>query len=256
MFLTVVVIVVVSAALVAGAAWGVYGALPRGPGGVHRRPRRRGPDRLRGAGADRPGDPGRTDLGRRRVRPARAPPRSPGWTVWSTAGSVRTAGVGCWPRSPSTGSRRTWPWGSRSSAPDPCRSPHCPGRSSCPTSPRPRAGRSRWPRPLQTEGVGLVGCDRGAALGCGAGRKPPAAGVPDPALGSDPVFRRGAVVASLATEVFPKAFKEDSYATGIATALGLVLAVGLGSSAETERRGALEIRPAMRTVRARADRPR
>jgi ZIP family zinc transporter len=35
------------------------------------------------------------------------------------------------------------------------------------------------------------------------------------------------VVASLATEVFPKAFKEESYLTGIATGLGLVLAIGL-----------------------------
>ena len=48
------------------------------------------------------------------------------------------------------------------------------------------------------------------------------------ALGLIRSFAGGAVVASLATEVFPKAFKEDSYATGIATALGLVLAVGLG----------------------------
>ena len=53
-------------------------------------------------------------------------------------------------------------------------------------------------------------------------------GVPDPALGLIRCFAGGAVVASLAIEVFPKAFKEDSYATGIATALGLVLAVALG----------------------------
>ena len=37
----------------------------------------------------------------------------------------------------------------------------------------------------------------------------------------------GAVVASLGTEVFPKAFKEDSYMAGIATAIGVVLAIGL-----------------------------
>ena len=53
------------------------------------------------------------------------------------------------------------------------------------------------------------------------------AGAPDTALGLIRSFAGGAVVASLATEVFPKAFKEDSYATGIATALGLVLAIAL-----------------------------
>lgn len=53
------------------------------------------------------------------------------------------------------------------------------------------------------------------------------AGVPDAALGLIRSVAGGAVVASLATEVFPKAFKEASYTTGIATALGLVLAVGL-----------------------------
>ena len=37
-----------------------------------------------------------------------------------------------------------------------------------------------------------------------------------------------AVVASLASEVFPKAFKEDSYLAGLATALGVVTALGLG----------------------------
>lgn len=39
----------------------------------------------------------------------------------------------------------------------------------------------------------------------------------------------GAVVASLATEVFPKAFKEDHHIAGIATALGLIIAVLLES---------------------------
>lgn len=53
------------------------------------------------------------------------------------------------------------------------------------------------------------------------------AGVPDAALGLIRCFAGGAVAASLATEVFPKAFKEDRYATGVATAIGLVLAVGL-----------------------------
>lgn len=40
-------------------------------------------------------------------------------------------------------------------------------------------------------------------------------------------FAGGAVVSSLATEVFPKAFKQDSYTSGVAAALGLVLALGL-----------------------------
>lgn len=39
----------------------------------------------------------------------------------------------------------------------------------------------------------------------------------------------GAVVASLATEVFPKAYQEDHYLAGIATALGLIVAVLLES---------------------------
>jgi ZIP family zinc transporter len=39
----------------------------------------------------------------------------------------------------------------------------------------------------------------------------------------------GAVIASLATEVFPQAYKEDSHLAGIATALGAILAFALGS---------------------------
>ncbi len=38
-------------------------------------------------------------------------------------------------------------------------------------------------------------------------------------------FAGGAVVASLAVEVFPKAFKEEGYATGVAATLGLLLAL-------------------------------
>ena len=41
-------------------------------------------------------------------------------------------------------------------------------------------------------------------------------------------FAAGAVVASLATEVFPRAFKEDHHWAGVATALGVILALGLG----------------------------
>ena len=39
----------------------------------------------------------------------------------------------------------------------------------------------------------------------------------------------GAVVASLATEVFPKAFKEDRHLAGVATAFGLMIAIWLES---------------------------
>jgi ZIP family zinc transporter len=42
-------------------------------------------------------------------------------------------------------------------------------------------------------------------------------------------FAGGAVVASLALEVFPKAFKKEKYWAGIATALGLVLALYLNT---------------------------
>jgi len=41
-------------------------------------------------------------------------------------------------------------------------------------------------------------------------------------------FAAGAVIASLATEVFPKAFKEDRHWAGVATALGAILAFALG----------------------------
>ena len=41
-------------------------------------------------------------------------------------------------------------------------------------------------------------------------------------------FAAGAVVASLATEVFPRAYREGQHLAGIATALGLLLALGLG----------------------------
>ena len=43
-------------------------------------------------------------------------------------------------------------------------------------------------------------------------------------------FAAGAVVASLAIEVFPKAFKKDNYWSGPAAVLGLMLALGLHSA--------------------------
>ncbi|ADU00358.1 MULTISPECIES: ZIP family metal transporter [Mycolicibacterium] len=53
------------------------------------------------------------------------------------------------------------------------------------------------------------------------------AGAPAALLAAIKCFAGGAVVSSLATEVFPQAFAKDSYQAGIATALGLVLAVSL-----------------------------
>lgn len=50
------------------------------------------------------------------------------------------------------------------------------------------------------------------------------AGASPHVLAATRCFAAGAVVASLATEVFPKAFREDHHLAGIATALGLVLA--------------------------------
>jgi ZIP family zinc transporter len=57
------------------------------------------------------------------------------------------------------------------------------------------------------------------------------AGAPEALLGLIRCVAGGAVVASLGTEVLPKAFKEDSYLAGVATAIGLVLAVALGQLA-------------------------
>lgn len=51
------------------------------------------------------------------------------------------------------------------------------------------------------------------------------AGASPAVLGLIRSLAAGAVVASLGTEVFPKAFKEEGYPVGVATALGLVLAI-------------------------------
>ncbi len=52
-------------------------------------------------------------------------------------------------------------------------------------------------------------------------------GASDSALGLIRSFAGGAVIGSLAIEVFPKAFKESGYTTGVAVALGLVVALFL-----------------------------
>jgi ZIP family zinc transporter len=51
------------------------------------------------------------------------------------------------------------------------------------------------------------------------------AGVSDELLAVIRAFAGGAVVASLGTEVFPTAFREESYVTGVATAIGVALAL-------------------------------
>ena len=55
------------------------------------------------------------------------------------------------------------------------------------------------------------------------------AGVGEGTLAIIRCFAAGAVVASLATEVFPQAYREDSHLAGVATALGVILAFTLGS---------------------------
>ncbi len=57
------------------------------------------------------------------------------------------------------------------------------------------------------------------------------AGVGEGTLAVIRCFAAGAVVASLATEVFPQAFREDRHWAGIATALGVILAFSLSSLA-------------------------
>ena len=52
-------------------------------------------------------------------------------------------------------------------------------------------------------------------------------GAPESALALIRSFAGGAVIGSLATAVFPKAFKESGYSTGLAVALGLLLALYL-----------------------------
>ena len=58
------------------------------------------------------------------------------------------------------------------------------------------------------------------------------ADVPEEYLNYIKCFAGGAVAASLALEVFPKAFKEDKYWTGLATAIGLVLPLYLNTLGE------------------------
>jgi ZIP family zinc transporter len=52
-------------------------------------------------------------------------------------------------------------------------------------------------------------------------------GASDGVLAAIKSFAAGAVIASLATEVFPKGFREDHQLAGLAAAIGLVLAAAL-----------------------------
>ncbi len=54
-------------------------------------------------------------------------------------------------------------------------------------------------------------------------------GAPKEVLAYIRCFAAGAIIGSLATEVFPKAFKKDDYTSGVATAIGVVLAIFLNS---------------------------
>lgn len=56
-------------------------------------------------------------------------------------------------------------------------------------------------------------------------------GVSEAVLAQIRCFAAGAVIASLATEVFPQAYRQDHHMAGIATALGATLALALGSLA-------------------------
>lgn len=57
------------------------------------------------------------------------------------------------------------------------------------------------------------------------------AGVEEGTLAVIRCFAAGAVIASLATEVFPQAYREEAHWAGVATALGAILAFSLGSLA-------------------------
>lgn len=54
-------------------------------------------------------------------------------------------------------------------------------------------------------------------------------GIEESALRLIDAFAGGAVIASLATEVFPKAFREGHWSVGISVAVGLLMALGLGT---------------------------
>lgn len=105
----------------------------------------------------------------------------------------------------------------------------CPGRSCCPTFPRPQEGPGRWPtRPFHASVFVLWAATAVLLSAAALASNLLLEGASADLLAVVRCFAAGAVVASLATEVFPKAFKEDSYFAGVATAIGLIVARLLG----------------------------
>ncbi len=228
MFLTVVVIVVVSAALVAGAAWGVYGALPPA---------------LEGFIVALAGGALIVSAVLELIDPATqvAP-------IWAVAGSVllgaaaftgldrlvnrrlgSDSGGGLLAAITLDGIPENLALGVALIGAGPLQVASLSGSIFLSNLPEAAGGAQQMARDRSKPKVlGLWAATAGLLSAAALAGNLLLAGVPDPALGLIRCFAGGAVVASLATEVFPKAFKEDSYATGIATALGLVLAVGLG----------------------------
>ena len=83
-------------------------------------------------------------------------------------------------------------------------------------------GRSRW------QILGLWGATAALLSVAAIGGNLLLAGVSEHLLALIRTFAAGAVVASLATEVFPQAYREGRHWAGIATALGVILAFALG----------------------------
>lgn len=228
MFLTIVVIVVVSAALVAGAAWGAYGALPKALAGFI----------LALAG-------GALIISAvlELIDPATevAP-------IWAVAGSV-LVGAGAFTALDRLVNRKLGSDGgggllaaiTLDGIPEnlalgvaligagPLQVASLAGSIFLSNLPEAASGAQQMAKDRSKPKVlGLWAATAGLLSAAALAGNLLLSGVPDTALGLIRCFAGGAVVASLATEVFPKAFKEDSYMTGIATALGLVLAVALG----------------------------
>ncbi len=228
MFLTVVVIVVVSAALVAGAAWGVYGPLPKA---------------LEGFIVAVAGGALIVSAVLELIDPATevAP-------IWAVAGSVligagaftaldrlvnrklgSDSGGGLLAAITLDGIPENLALGVALIGAGPLQVASLSGSIFLSNLPEAAGGAQQMAQSRPKPNVlGLWAATAGLLSVAALAGNLLLSGVPDTALALIRCFAGGAVVASLATEVFPKAFKEDSYTTGIATALGLVLAVALG----------------------------
>jgi ZIP family zinc transporter len=78
------------------------------------------------------------------------------------------------------------------------------------------------------------------------------AGASDEALAAINCFAAGAVIASLATELFPKAFGEGRQLTGLATAAGLLAALALQQLGEASGSGSAAASPGAEAIAQRA----